>query len=398
MRVRVLACVVILLAACCPAFPEDDGPPPALLELIARPDQVEIPCKIHFGKPELMFQQQYALVVHGEFSHKLVEHGEVRHLQMLAKVRDGQGRWLVGEDFDDFKIPEHLHGHDIAYSAIVYFRPGQYHLAIAIRDTESHKANVYHEDVTIAALPKDPFPLIDGLLPEAEFPGQVDDKRELLALDPQMESIALPNEKPTRLDIVLNITKRFRWDAFYRMDVQNMLASGSVLGRFRPAKGCVRLSVIDVLRTEVVLDRFPVERLNWERLQEAIAKIDQNIVDVHVLENQKKVAQFTEGYLQRIAADKTGCATWNDPSPLVVVVSPDVVLPYGNKLDSLAPLPRNAFLYVHLGWGSAWQDGIGQILSSAKPQKFNCSTPREFRSALAKIAGLISGVGTAGPH
>lgn len=386
---RALVSAVMMLATCCALFAQSDIPP-QLLELIGSPDRVEIPCKLHFSKPELMFQQQYAVVVHGQFSHKLVEHGEVRHLQVMMKVKDAQGRWLVGEDYDDYQIPEHMRGHDVAYSALVYLRPGRYTLAVAILEPDNHKANVYHQEVIVAPLGNDPFPIIDELLPEAEFPSEVDNRHELWTLDPHMSPISLPSARPTRLDIVLNITKRFRWDALYRIDVQNMLESGSVLGRFRPANGCVRISVIDVLRTKVILDRFPVEQLNWARLQEAIAKIDQNVVDVNVLSNQKKVAQFTDDYLQMIASEKDGCGTKSEVSPLAVVVSPDVVLPYGNRLGDLTPLPRNEFVYVHVGWGNGWVDGMGQILGSAKPEKFNCGNPRDFRGALAKIAGLIS--------
>src|SRR5581483_9656907 len=290
---RVLASAVFLLATCCALLAQNDIPP-NLLELIDSPDRVEIPCKLHLSKPELTFQQQYAVVVHGQFSHKLVERGDVRHLQVLVKIKDAQGRWLVGEDYDDYKVPARLHGHDVAYSAVVYLRPGKYQVAVAILDAESRKVNVYHDDITVDPLSNDPLPILDELVPEVEFPTQVDDRRELWAIGDHMTSIPVTNSKPTRLDIVLNITKRFRWDALYRIDVQNMLESGSALGRFRLAKGCVRISVLDVLRTKVILDRFPVDRLNWTKLQESIAKIDQNVVDVHVLSNQQKVAQFTD--------------------------------------------------------------------------------------------------------
>ena len=390
MRVRVLASAILLVAACGIAFAQDDVPP-KLIQLINGPSQVEIPCDIKFPKPQLMFRQQYALEVWGRFSHKEVERGSVRHLQVLLKLQDGEGRWLDGEDYDDFKVPINLQGHDIAYSALVYVRPGRYRVSMAILDTETGKANIYHRDLNISPLSNDPFPVIDELLPAAEFPQREGDARGFWLLPDHMEPIPLPHSRPTRLEIVLNITKRSRWDFLYRADVDFMLQSGSMLGRFRPANGCVRLSVIDSLRTTVVLDRFSVQRLNWTRLQEKIENINQDIIDVKILANQKKIAQFMHDYLQKVAADDGGCGKATDAAPLVVVVSPDVVLPDGNKIGGLTPLQRNVFVYIHEGSGGGWMDGIGQVLSSGKPHKIESATARDFRKALARIARMMTG-------
>lgn len=391
MRGPVLASAVLLLATCAVAFAEDDVPP-RLVDLIKGPSQVEIPCRIEFPKPELMFQQQYLLRIQGQFSYKQIEMGTVRHLLVLVKVQNGEGDWLDGEDYVDYKIPEHLQQSDLAYAALVYVRPGKYRVNVAIFDTETLKANVYHHDLTVPPLAKDPLPIIDELLPDAEFPARTAATRSYRAfwvLTDRMLPIRLRSSAPMRLDIVLNITDRFGWYSPYHGDLEKMLALGSVLERFRPANGCVRLSVVDVLRLAVVADRLPVEKLSWTKLQEDIEKINQDVIDVHVLANQKRIAQFTHDYLQSLATDKQGCAVENDAVPLVVVVSPDVVLPDGNKIGGMAPLPRESYVYLHLGIGGGWMDSMGEILSSGKAKKLRCLDPREFRGALAKITAMI---------
>jgi hypothetical protein len=173
------------------------------------------------------------------------------------------------------------------------------------------------------------------------------------------------------------------------VDVQMILESGSVLGRLHPNQGCVRLSVIDALRTKVVLDRISTQNLNWTKLQELIEDINQDVIDVHQLENQGKVARFTHDYLEKLAGDTLCGVAAGGLKPLVVVVSPDLTLPDGNQMAELETLPHDSYVYLHEGYGGGWTDAMGQILSSAKPEKLKCSTPRQFREAVAKIASEL---------
>ena len=384
------ALILSLLSSVCEA---QEHIPARLLELIDGPDRKDISNKIELEKPALMFQQQYMLRVTGTCPKKMIEPGEVRHLQGLTKVQDADGHWLEGEDYDDFTLPPNLRGKNLYYSAAVYLRPGKYRVAVVMFEAERNKADVYHRDIVIEPLKNDPFPAIDAALPPVEFPERIDRHWGFWRVGDHISPIPVPLAKHARLDVVLNITKRFRWDLLYRMDVQRMLESGSLLGRLRPADGCVRVSVIDALRLKVLLDRFPAEKLSWAKLQDSIEKINQDVIDVKVLANQQKVAAFTHDYLQQLANDKQSCGAETSPVvPTVVVVSSDVVLPDGNRIEDLTPLERNLFVYLHVGYGSGWSDGMGQILSSGKPQKISCTNPHDFRGAIAKIAAGMSGL------
>jgi hypothetical protein len=361
----------------------------SLLELLSGPERTDIPYKVSIEKPALTFQQHYLVLVNAEFPAKIVGRGALHHLYTLTKLQDADGRWLPGEDYDHLDIPEHLRKQALYYSASIYLRPGKYRVSILMFDGDSRKANVFHRDVVISPLKNDPFPQMDASLPEIEFPDRVKGHHQFWMLGDRLRQIPIP-ESARRLDVVLNITKRFRWDLLYRMDVQNMLEAGSVVGHLHPANGCVRLSVIDALRTKVLLDRFPADKVSWTKLQQAIEGINQDVIDVKVLANQKRIAQFTHDYLQGLAGDK-GCDGAQEMAPpLVVVVSPDVVLPDGNEIHELTALPHGFYAYLHVGLGDGWQDGMGQILSSAKPERMKCANPKELREALPKIVARLS--------
>lgn len=383
--------IALLFSVSCASGTAQDRVPQKLVELLDRPDQTEIAYKVDVEKPILVFQQQYLFRIRAFFTPKIIEHRELRHLETLVRLQDADGLWLAGQNYDDFPIPEGVRGKGLNYSTSILLRPGKYRVAIAMFDAETQKANVLHHDVVIPTLNKDPFPQIDDALPPIEFPRRVNGHRGFWMLGDKMQPLRLPKGKYSRIDVVLDITKRFHWDLLYRLDVQVMLEAGNVLSHFQPQDGCVRLSVIDALRMKVLLDRFPADEVNWSRLQEAIENINQDVIDVHVLSNQRKIAEFTHDFLQRLTADPQACGS-NQASthPLVIVVSPDVILPDGNRIGNLDPLEKERFLYIHVGTGSGWSDGMGQILSSARPERMNCESARDFRGALGKIASQIS--------
>jgi hypothetical protein len=364
--------------------------PDQMLAFINGPDRTDIPYHIKVLKPTLMFQQQYLLTVVGKFSKKVVKSGVLGRLQIVVKLQDEAGRWLDGGMYGAVTVPEKGKGQEILYRTAIYVRPGKYKVCVVTSGGDTTKTNVYHQSIEIPPLHGDPFPVLDELLPVAEFPKESKDVKGW-PLSSEMRPLRLKNARPTRLDIVLNITNWTGWGPRYRYEMNTVLDAGSVLGRFRLANGCVRLSIIDAMRLKVVMDRVNVEKLNWNQLQESVATLDQNTINVRVLANQRKVAQFVHDHLQRLAAEKDGCTTADHAAPRVVVVSPDLVLPDGGQIGSMSPMERDLYVYLHLGFGSSWMDGVGQILSSGKPVKVSGTNPREMRSALAKIASTIEG-------
>ena len=208
MRPRIIAAALALAVMCGDGLAQNRIPDD-LVRLIEGPKRTEISYKVQVSKPVLTFQQHYILAVGASFSHKQVEHGEVRHLEVLTKLQDGTGHWLDGADYEDYRVPEKLRGHGINYATLIYVRPGKYRVNVALRDKENGKANVYHQDVEIGPLSRDPFPVLDELLPETEFPSRLSGHRGFWELGTGMEPIQVSTGKPTRLDVVLNVTKRF---------------------------------------------------------------------------------------------------------------------------------------------------------------------------------------------
>lgn len=154
----------------------------------------------------------------------------------------------------------------------------------------------------------------------------------------------------------------------------------------------MRVSVIDALRTKIVLDRHNADQIDWAKLQTLIKELDQNTIDISALENQHKVAEFTQHYIEALARDTKGCASPQNGEPITAVISADLVLPLGAKIPRTPLRELTNVHYFHVGTGTAWMDGVGQILSSAKARKMNCSTPSKTREALAQFIASLSTV------
>jgi hypothetical protein len=169
-----------------------------------------------------------------------------------------------------------------------------------------------------------------------------------------------------------------------------VLAIGSVLGRLSLPNGCVRVSVIDALRTKIVLDRQNADQIDWGKLQASIEELDQHTIDISALENQRKVAEFTQRYIEGLARDGKGCTSPPNGEPVTAVISADLVLPLGAKIPRSPLRELTDVHYFHVGTGSAWMDGVGQILSSAKARMMNCSNPSKAREGIAEFVTSLS--------
>jgi hypothetical protein len=397
-----LAVLALLTASCALGLASDRGSndkdakmPEQLPKLLQGAERADIPCKVRIYKPVLMFQQQYLVVVRGLFPSRIVESGGVRHLHLLLKVQDERGNWLEGGDYEDFEIPPDLLGHEVEYLAGVYVRPGTHRIGIAVYDSVLGKANVYHRTVHAPLVKRDPMPELDALLPEAEFPGRFPKSGELWPLSTKLKRIKVANSEPARLDVVVNVSKVSQWGGFYLYNLTRELQTASVLGRLQLAKGCVRVSVIDSMRMNVVVDRKNADEVDWSKLQEQVEGLDQNTIDIKVLENQKKVARFTHDFFQTLANDSGGCGKASESlSPYIAVVSHDFVFPDGAKIPKVSDIEGSQFFYLHQGLGGGWMDAMGQILNSAKTENIRSLSPEESRRAIARIISRIAGSGS----
>ena len=365
--------------------------PPNVLQLLRSNDQIQIKSKLEISKPILTFHQQFLVLVRYGVAGKPLRKSKYRQLHFVLRVKDEQGNWYQGAQYSSFEVPEQFKNGDIEFSTSVYLRPGTYQFAIGLLESATGHANVNHLVITVPPPKKDRIPQINELLPPVEFPASMPDSKGMWPISLQMARLSLPGRN-RQLDILLNVTKASRSDWLYRRQTEEVLAIGSVLGRLSLPDGCVRVSVIDALRTKIVLDRQNADQIDWGKLQASIEELDQNTIDISALENQRRVAEFTQRFIEGLARDTKGCTSSPNEEPVTAVISADLVLPLGAKIPRSPLRELTDVYYFHVGTGSAWMDGVGQILSSAKARKMNCSNPLKAREGIAEFITSLSTV------
>jgi len=386
-------------------------------ELLNGPDRQEIPWKVSITQPKLMYQQRYLVEVRARISAELVSDVKAhRSLRFALKVQDESGKWLSDGQYNEYDVPNNLSDQkEIEYASGVYFRPGNYTVALIAFDTANGHSSVFHRAVRIEPLKDDPFPEIDKYLPSVEFPkgfpqqevaAEAISQGELFPGAHQREWIAIANRKPVQIDIVLNVSKRGNTmevrpnlDPYWRrgrtmlqknnapdyhVDVGRILQIGNVLSHMQVESGCIRVSAMDALRAKTVLDRSPEDRLDWERFEDQINKFDQNTVDAGVLANRNRPAQYIHKFFEELSADGNACGPNADH--IIVVVSHGLSLPASPRDDRLATVvgERARFYYLQNNNGGPGDD-LSEILKETKPQRLGFSSAREFRKSFGKL-------------
>lgn len=393
------------------------------IELLNGPDHQDIPWKITITQPKLMFQQRYLVEIRARISAELVSNAnDGRSLRFALKVQDENGRWLADGQYNEYDVPSKLSDQkEIEYASGVYFRPGNYTIALIAFDSASGHSSVVHRAVRVEPLKEDPFPEIDRYLPTVEFPkgfpqqevaAEAISQGELFPIAHQKEWVAIDNRKPVQIDIVLNVSKRGNTmevrpnlDPYWRrgrmmlqknnapdyhVDVGRILQIGNVLAHMQIESGCIRVSAMDALRAKTVLDRSPEDKLEWERFEDQINKFDQNTVDAGVLANRKRPAQYVHKFLEDLSADGNACGS--NAEHIIIVVSHGLSLPSSPKDERLTSVAgeRARFYYLQNNDGGP-ADDLSEILKDAKPQRLGFSSAREFRKSFGRLVTDLRG-------
>lgn len=415
------AVLTLVLARATPLFAlQAEERPPAVMvldKLCQGPEHQDIPWKIHFSSPRLMYQQTYKVQARARIDPVVLKPvNNQRVLHFALKVQAADGKWAKGGEFKDYAVPPDL-GRDrnIEYQSAVYLRPGDYILSIAVLDSGTDQSSIARQTLRIPAMPDDPFSELDSHLLAVEFPDgfpqqevgndEVDDG-ELFPISGDQSPIPIATLRPTAIDIVLDITKRpvagapVVFDIYgrphvrrrgpspssippYDLEVGRLLQVGYFLARLAPQPGCVRVSAVDILHVRTMLNKVNAQAIDWQRFEEQIQRLDQDTVDVAVLTNKKGPAEFMRQYLDELSSDSPPCASGGEH--YIVVVSHEVPFPAkGGKLSE-ADRERARFYYLFSQVGGGMGDDLNGLLKPVKPERLSFNNPRDFRKALAKI-------------
>lgn len=393
-----------------------------LKSLLSGPDRSDMPWKVRFFEPKLMYQQISVLQVRARIPAEIVDAPGISPvLHFLIKVQNSKGEWLPGEEYNKFEATAKLgKSKEIECALAIYLRPGEYTVAMIAYESTQKQANVLRKKIIVPELRGDPLPELDAHLPIAEFPDDFPQEElafehqslgELFPIGDQLSPLPISNPQPIRIDVVINVSKqpdikreqlnfdRRRPRGFDRPVSQppsssslqevvlgSVLQSGSVLSRLGVANGCVFVSVVDPLRMRVVQDPKPSGKIDWQEFQKSMMKLDQNTIDARVLQNHKGPGLFMRNFLDQLGA-ASDCGDSQSAAHYIAVLSSDLPLPEFNQemRVSAATAERARFYYFHAPSLVASYDKLEDVLKPAKPKRMEFSNPAEFRKSLARF-------------
>lgn len=245
------------------------------------------------------------------------------------------------------------------------------------------------------------------------------------------ESFFLPvdNVRPLQVDVFVNFSRGEVVGQYVSSDhdfpgydfvVPNpvgppaMFKIAHVLSQLRLRSGCVRLSAVDILRQQWIVDRRDVKELDWREMRRqvelnynsdllasgghvlALAGTKNQLppvtgakIDARTLAGQRQTPARLAQYLEQLETESSPCATGNDaPLHILVVVSDSFAFP--DEIQ-VSPVDRSRFpegRVFHLRampeGGATW-DQIGSILKPLEPLRLDFDNPTQFRTALAHL-------------
>ncbi|MGZ5545454.1 MAG: hypothetical protein ACXWIU_12330 [Limisphaerales bacterium] len=441
-----LVLTLVMAVTCAPAQSEPHPAAPA-----QTPDAPEVPTHIPVGKwlsepeqhlpgwtihvdpPVLTFPLRLAVTVRGEATvskTKLTGHD----LHFFVKVSDATGNWFPDRRYSSI--------HNLPKSGIVtvterfFAKPGDYQITLLIYDSKNDTHGVWHRSVHVAAedslLNYPSAPEVQFIDPDEPFKGGA-----APTLPP------LENHKPLLVDIVLNLTERSELELRERprsylgdpmihgggthfapqtitpdwqlgrprqnFTTETLLSIANTMNQLK-VNGCVRVSVVDAVRSKVLLDRRSIadpgtllasmnERRNTQK------------VDAHVLVMRQQAGTFLHNFLQSMIADTSACNESVKPvERAIVLISDALVFPESSQLTPLTPptvvTPATHFYffrmtvheYIHqIGMGRAYvalamspDDQVGRLLVNLDVRRFDLSQPKDLQKALPKFMEALA--------
>lgn len=396
-----------------------------LESILTRPDHVDLPWKVQFSDPKLMYQQQHLLLVRVRIPAELLDVGGHHVLHFIARVQDSAGNWLPGEQYNYFEPTAKVgNSKDIECKLALYLRTGDYTVTTVAYDSTTRQSNIIRRKISIHQA--DILPDLDTHFPAVEFPkdfpdGDLDQiaksDGELFPIGHPSSPIPVADAGNIRIDIVLNIARQdaeppklerpgSRDRGFGGLDpfssrpprmivtanprlpgesIGRVLQTASILSRMKLSHGCIYLTAVDPIRMKVALPAQPAEDIDWDKLETDLRNFDQNMIDARVLKNHKGPGMFLHELFEKLSSDSGNCGSEPVTSHYIVVVSPTLTLPEtnGDMRVSDAAAERARFYYFHPPSDNPYGDDLGKILKSANPKRLDYRSPEAFRKAFS---------------
>jgi hypothetical protein len=349
---------------------------------------------VRFGDPFLIYSQRLVVGADAVFPAHQKDHQPDWHI--VLRVADGAGKWFDHTDYTHVD-PNHFppKADRIIWNADLFVQPGTYRLVLLAYDATTEKHFVWRKTIQVER--PSVLPNLDRDMPVVDFidPGHVP--------PPIPEFLPIQNEKPTRIDVVFNLTGDMQMGLHsdYISRIRQRFVEGTLHGaagvfsQLKPANGCVRMSGVDILHLDVALDRVKAEpEANLRVVHQTITNNrDTHTVNVHTLEGRTRAREFFRQFLDRVITDESGCGPdMLNVDRVVIVVSDSVVFPSGTANEVVsAPSNRKArFFHVCISSNQfATWDQVRRILDPLHPRRFEVAEPKDLRRAVAEIIKSI---------
>jgi hypothetical protein len=321
-RLGFVAALVVTMLISASAQQKEATPknPVPLESLLNGPDHADMPWKVQFSEPRLMYQQQYLLEIRIRIPAEILDAGGKQHvLHFLAKVEDGKGRWFEGDQYNRFEPAAELGNTKVVQCDMaIYLRPGDYTVAMIAFDSTSNQSNIARKKIDIPPISSDPIPELNSHIPVVEFPSNFPQQEvsrtdrsdgELFPVG-QLTPLQVSSRDRIRIDIVLNVSRISEPDRQWRhtlnrgypnplpprvarsisysennpkpseLALGRVLQVASVLSRVSPVNGCVFVTAVDPIRMQIALPTKLSSEINWVEAQKELTKSDQSMIDV----------------------------------------------------------------------------------------------------------------------
>ena len=427
---RLLALIVAVTCMGCAARAQDQDkndelPPQLNIErLLAGPDRKDLRCDLELDPARLTFQQRNLVHIKADVDPSADERKDALELYFVLKVADSSGKWLPEERHRRFNVPAGFNKDSLVeYSGGFYAKPGKYTLALIVFDATSGKSDVIRKPFEVKPPKNDPLPQLDRDLPTIDFvanppaeqPVRTGDHYGRRGIRPPEFSTVHPeddwppgqgkaylpvhNTRPLLVDVILNVAPpadsgwRSTTQSQYRAIAGAMLQAGAAISSLGIENGCVEVSGIDLAQLQVVFERMPARDADWNKLAKAVDKRNNATVSVAALGNKSATGEFLGKYVSKIASSAAECGeATRGTEHAVLFVSANFSFPSGTHGTHVELEPGQTVRYFLVRVSRAGGgDDLVHFFKPADPQRFDASSPEEFRAVLAQLVAALSG-------
>jgi len=402
--------VAILIALCIPANALDTSEDSLFFDIDQwekYQDREDFSWSVDVLKPHLTLQQRFLVPVRANISGKRLPKSEEGHdLHFVMKVALEDGSWVPGYSYIHVPVsPQTDKSFWVNYVNGIYLRPGRYVIVLMVYDSISIKGNVLRKQVKVSPLEEDELPELDRNLKNVEFvveaPQILRYGKAYAPLAEGREWLPVQNGRCLCVDIVTNLPLRYNQNNSQEFGRHfsnsiNVLQVASVLSHLGLQNGHIRVSMLDALHVETVLDRENADNIDWRDTGRVVSRQEEvETIDYDTLRAQTEASSYLLDTLHKIMKEDSCTATEESPIKIVIFISGSMnfaertpVLQFNPQGVQQNGIPVHYF-YFRIQPPVGSDDDLDEMFIPEGLQIFTVKDPRSFRKILATFISQL---------